>query len=135
MAYLLVVDDYPESSRIISELLLRRGHMSDFYTDYTEALDSLRQQDFDGVIAGANSNNAFKTKVCCPGYDSWAAVIQFLQVVADEKPDLPVMVLTAEDLDLAEMELRAKLFVSKYQGEGFRDRFYAAIDELVKNKN
>lgn len=78
---ILVVDDDPSISRLITFQLEMQGYLVDVVTDGQEALDAFRAQDYQAVILD----------LMLPSLDGF----QVLQAIRRENETLPVLILSA----------------------------------------
>jgi two-component system response regulator HydG len=94
---ILIVDDQQSMCELIQTDLKLRGFEATWFTSADEAFNSLKEQDFDVVL----------TDIRMPG----ASGIQLCEQVAANRPDIPVVVMTAfGSLETAVAAIRAGAF-------------------------
>lgn len=91
---ILIVDDEKSMCELVASGLGKRGYDSDFRTDGAQALEALREKDYDAVVTDLNLGEMHGLELC-------------KQVVAN-RPETPVIVITAfGDMKTAIAALRA----------------------------
>jgi len=91
---LLIVDDDPAMGRLLHDDLARRGHEGITHTSAEAAFEQFLREEFDTVI----------TDLKMPGLDG----IEFCRRLVENRPDVPVIVITAfGSLDAAVEAIRA----------------------------